>query len=174
MGRGRRGRGLSRHAGDKRKRTSIPPSEDFGDLEYSEEVSSGSERSPTPASPPVSSDDSDDSRGLSIAVRAYWRAIERAGLGGSEESGVSSDEEDSSDSSEERSNGDDDSKGDGSSDDDDGGDGGSSSDDNGGDGGSSDDSKGGDGDDSGNGGDGKGDNGDGGKDLFMRLTVLTF
>jgi hypothetical protein len=43
MGKGRRGRGSPCRAGDKRKRDPSPPSEDFGDLEYSEEeVSSGS------------------------------------------------------------------------------------------------------------------------------------
>jgi hypothetical protein len=86
MGRGRRGRRLSRRAADKRKRAPTPPSEDCGDSKYLEKVSSGSERSPAPASPPALSDDSDDSKGLSIAVRAYWHAIERAGLGGSDES----------------------------------------------------------------------------------------
>jgi hypothetical protein len=65
-----------------------------------------------PASPPASSEDSDDSMGLSTAPRAYWRSIEHAGLGGSDESGVSSDEADSSDSSEEWSGGDGDDKGD--------------------------------------------------------------
>jgi hypothetical protein len=51
-------------SGDKRKREPTPPSEDFGDSEYSEEeFSSKSEGSPAPASPPVSSDDSDDSQG---------------------------------------------------------------------------------------------------------------
>jgi hypothetical protein len=39
MGKGRRGRGSPRRAGDKRKRPPSPPSEDFGDSEYSEEVS---------------------------------------------------------------------------------------------------------------------------------------
>jgi hypothetical protein len=34
--------------------------------------------------------------GLSTAARAYWRSIERTGLGGSDESGVSLDEVDSS------------------------------------------------------------------------------
>jgi hypothetical protein len=39
-----------------------PPSEDFGDSEYSEEeFSSEFEGSPAPVSPPASSDDSDDS-----------------------------------------------------------------------------------------------------------------
>jgi hypothetical protein len=38
--------------------------------------------------------------GLSTTARAYWRSIERTGLSGSDESGVSLDEADSSDSSE--------------------------------------------------------------------------
>jgi hypothetical protein len=50
---------------NKRKREPTPPSEDFGDLEYSEEeFSSESEGSPAPVSPPASSDDSDDSQGI--------------------------------------------------------------------------------------------------------------
>jgi hypothetical protein len=161
MGRGRRGRGLPRRAGSKRKRALSPPSEDFGDLEYSEEASSESDPSLAPASPLVSSDDSDDSRGLSTAVRAYWRAIERAGLGGSDESGVSSDEANSSNSSEEWSGGDGDDKGNGSSGDDDGG---SSDNDGGGNSGKGDDSKGDDDDgssDGGKGNSGDGDSGDG-------------
>jgi hypothetical protein len=62
MGKGKRGRGSPRRAGDKRKRDPSPPSEDFGNSEYSEEeVSSESEGSLAFASPPMSSDDSDDS-----------------------------------------------------------------------------------------------------------------
>jgi hypothetical protein len=62
MGKGKKGRGSPRHTGDKRKRDPSPPSEDFGDSEYSEEeVSSESEGSLALASPPTSSDDSDDS-----------------------------------------------------------------------------------------------------------------
>jgi hypothetical protein len=62
MGKGKRGRGSPRRAGDKRKHDLSPPSEDFGDSEYSvEEVSSESEGSLALASPPMSSDDSDDS-----------------------------------------------------------------------------------------------------------------
>jgi hypothetical protein len=62
MGKDKKGRGLPRRSGDKRKREPSPPSEDFGDSEYSEEeVSSESEGSPVYASPPTSSNDSDDS-----------------------------------------------------------------------------------------------------------------
>jgi hypothetical protein len=86
MGRGRRGRGWLRHADGKRKRAPSPPLEDFGDSEYSEEASSEYDRSPAPAYPMVSSEDSNDSMGLSTAVRAYWCSIERARLGGSDES----------------------------------------------------------------------------------------
>jgi hypothetical protein len=156
MGRGRRGRGWPRRADNKCKRAPSPPSEDFGDSEYSEEASSEYDRSPAPASPPVSSKDSNDSMGLSTAARAYWRSIERAGLGGSDElDKVSLEEVDSSNSSEEWSGSDGDGEGDGSSGDDNG---------------EGDDSKGDDssdkGDDGkGNGSSGKGDggSGDGGK-----------
>jgi hypothetical protein len=86
MGRGRRGRGWP-HRGDKHKRALSPPSEDFGDSEYSEEASSESDRSPVLASPPASSEDSDDSMGLSTAAWAYWRSIEHTRLSGSDESG---------------------------------------------------------------------------------------
>jgi hypothetical protein len=62
MGKDKRGRGSPHRAGDKRKRDPSPPSEDFGDFEYSEEeVSSESERLLALASPPTSSDDSEDS-----------------------------------------------------------------------------------------------------------------
>jgi hypothetical protein len=82
------------------------PSEDFEDSEYSEdEFSSESEGAPVYASPPVSSDDSDDSQGIAAEVWTYIRAVERSGLEGSDESEVSSDEENSSDSSEEESGG---------------------------------------------------------------------
>jgi hypothetical protein len=54
---------------NKRKREPTPPSEDFGDSEYSEEeFSSESEGSPAPVSPPASSDDSDDSQGIAAEV----------------------------------------------------------------------------------------------------------
>ena len=47
---------------NKRKREPTPPSEDFGDSEYSEEeFSSEFEGSLAPVSPPASSDDSDAS-----------------------------------------------------------------------------------------------------------------
>jgi hypothetical protein len=179
IGKGRRGSGWPRHTDGKRKRAPSPPLEDFGDSEYLEEASSESDRSPALASPPASSEDSDDSMGLSIVVRAYWRSIERAGLSGSDESGVSSDEVESSNSSEEWSGGDGDDEGDGSNIDDDGGDDDSKGDDSKGDGdGSGGDDKGdgdgisGDGDDRGDnsrGGSSKGDNGssskgDGGSD----------
>ena len=55
--------------GNKRKREPTPLSEDFDDLEYSEEeFSSESEGSPSPVSPPASSDDSDDSQGIAAEV----------------------------------------------------------------------------------------------------------
>jgi hypothetical protein len=95
---------------NKRKREPTPPSEEFGDSEYSEEEFS-SESDGSPASIPLreSSDDSDDSQGLAAEVWTYIRAVERSGLEGSDESEYSSDEEDSD--------------GGGEDDDDDGGDG---------------------------------------------------
>jgi hypothetical protein len=52
MGKDKKGRGSPRHSGDKRKREPSPPSEDFGDFEYSEqEFSFESEGSPVYASP---------------------------------------------------------------------------------------------------------------------------
>jgi hypothetical protein len=109
MGKNKKGRGSSHHSGDKRKREPSPPSEDFGDSEYSEEeFSSEPEGSPVYASPPVSFDDSDDSQGIAAEVWTYIWAVERSGLEGSDESKVSSDEENSSDSSEEGDGGGDD------------------------------------------------------------------
>jgi hypothetical protein len=82
---------------NKRKREPTPPSEDFGDSEYSEEeFSSESEGSPAPIPLRESSDDSDDSQWLAAEVWTYIRAVERSGLEGSDESEYSSDEEDSS------------------------------------------------------------------------------
>jgi hypothetical protein len=101
---------------NKRKREPTPPSEDFGDSEYSEEeFSSESEGSPAPIPLRESSDDSDDSQGLAAEVWTYIRAVERSGLEGSDESEYSSDEEDSSEE---------DGGGDGEDDDDDEGGGG--------------------------------------------------
>jgi hypothetical protein len=71
MGTGKRGRGLPRRADGKHKRAPSPPSEDFGDSEYSNEASPEYDRSPAPASPSASSEDSDDSLGLSTAAQAY-------------------------------------------------------------------------------------------------------
>jgi hypothetical protein len=86
MGKGKRGWGSPRHAGDKRKCDPSPPSEDFGDSEYlEEEVSSGSKGSAALASPPMSSDDSDDSQGITAKVWTYIRSVERAGLEESDE-----------------------------------------------------------------------------------------
>ena len=62
MGKSKKGGSSSHHSGDKRKCEPCPPSEDFGDSEYSEEeFSSEPEGAPVYASPLVSSDDSDDS-----------------------------------------------------------------------------------------------------------------
>jgi hypothetical protein len=125
MGKNKKGQGSSHHFGDKRKHEPSPPSEDFGDSEYSEEeFSSESEGLPVYASPPVLSDDSDDSQGIAAEVWTYIRAVERSGLEGSDELEVSSNEENSSDSFEEESGGDGDDEGDG-------GDGGDGSDDEG-------------------------------------------
>ena len=132
------------------KREPTPPSEEFGDSEYSEEeFSSESEGSPAPIPLRESSDDSDDSQGLAAEVWTYIRAVERSGLEGSDESEYSSDEEDSSEEGGGGDGGDDD-------DDDGGGDGDNSDDD--GDGGS----KGGNGGSKGgNGGSSRGSNGGG-------------
>jgi hypothetical protein len=109
---------------NKRKREPTPPSEDFGNSEYSEEeFSSESEGSPAPVSPPASSDDSDDSQGLAAEVWTYIRAVERSGLEGSDESEYSSDEEDSSEEGGGGDGGDDDDDGGDSDDGDDDGDG---------------------------------------------------
>eukprot|EP00267_Zea_mays_P032739 XP_008666467.1 protein qua-1-like [Zea mays] len=156
MGKSKKGGSSSHHSGDKWKHEPSPPSEDFGDSEYSEEeFSFESEGSPIYASPPASSDGSDDSQGIATEVWTYIQAVERSRLEGLDESEVSSDEENSSDSSEEESNGDGDNEGDS----DDGGDGDCDGDDGKGD-------DGGDGDgDSGKGdgnGDGKGDDDGGG------------
>jgi hypothetical protein len=62
MGKDKKGQGVPRRSGDKRKREPSPSSEDFGDSEYSEEeFSSEPEGSPVYTSPPASSDDSYDS-----------------------------------------------------------------------------------------------------------------
>ena len=54
---------------NKRKHEPTPPSEDFGDSEYSEEeFSSESEGSPAPIPLRKSSHDSDDSQGLAAEV----------------------------------------------------------------------------------------------------------
>jgi hypothetical protein len=112
MGKDKKGRGSPRHSGDKRKREPSPPSEDFGDSEYSEEeFSSESEGSPIYVSPPASSVDSNDSQGIIAEVYTYIRSVERAKLKGSDESEVSSDEENSFGSFEEGSGGDDDDEG---------------------------------------------------------------
>jgi hypothetical protein len=138
MGKDKRGRGSPRHASDKRKRDPSPPSEDFGDSEYSEEeVSSESEGSLALASPPTSSDDSNDSQGIAAEVWTYIHSVEHAGLEGSDESEVSSDE-DSFGLSEERSGDDNDDEGGGGGDDSNDGDGGKGDDD-GGEGGEGDD-----------------------------------
>jgi hypothetical protein len=71
MGRGKRGKGWPRRADGKRKHPPRPPSEDFGDSEYLEEVYSEYYRSPNLASPVALSQDSNDSMGLSTAARAY-------------------------------------------------------------------------------------------------------
>jgi hypothetical protein len=132
MGKNKKGGSSSHHSGDKRKREPSPHSEGFGDSEYSEKkFSFESEGSPVYASPPVSSDDSDDSQWIVADVWTYIRVVERSRLKGSDESEISSDEENSSDLSEEESDGDGDDEGD----DGDGGDGDDKGDGNGGKGG---------------------------------------
>jgi hypothetical protein len=111
---------------NKSKREPTPPSEDFGDSEYSEEFSSESEGSPAPIPLRESSDDSDDSQGLAAEVWTYIRVVERSGLEGSDESKYSSDEEDSSEEYGGGDGEDDDDEGGGGGDGDGGGRGGSS------------------------------------------------
>jgi hypothetical protein len=99
---------------NKRKREPTPPSEKFGDSEYSEEeFSSESEGSLAPVPLRESSDDSDDSQGLAAEVWTYIRAVERSGLEGSDESEYSSDEEDSNGGGEDDDDDDDGGDGDG-------------------------------------------------------------
>jgi hypothetical protein len=120
---------------NKRKREPTPPSEEFGDSEYSEEeFSSESEGSPAPIPLRESSDDSDDSQGLAAEVWTYIQAVERSGLEGSDEPEYSSDEEDSDGGGEDE---------DDDNDDDDGGDGDDDGSGRGGGGGSKDDDDGG-------------------------------
>jgi hypothetical protein len=91
---------------NKRKREPTPPSEEFGDSEYSEEeFSSESEGSPAPV--PLR-ESSDDSQGLAAEVWTYIWAVERSGLEGSDESEYSSDEEDSDGGGEDEDDDDDD------------------------------------------------------------------
>jgi hypothetical protein len=102
---------------NKRKREPTPPSEDFGDSEYSEEeFSSESEGSLAPIPLRESSDNSDDSQGLAAEVWTYIRAVERSGLEGSDESEYSSDEEDSDGGGEDEDGDDDDDEGGGGGD----------------------------------------------------------
>jgi hypothetical protein len=119
MGKSKKGGSSSHHSGDKRKREPTPPSEDFGDSEYSLGVLLRVRGIVGPCLSPASYDDSDDSQGIAAEVWTYIWAVERAGLEGSDEWEVSSDEGNSSNSSEEESDGDNDGEGDG----DDGGDG---------------------------------------------------
>jgi hypothetical protein len=64
-------------------RSPSPPSVNFGGSEFSEEeLSSEYYGSPAPTSPAASSDDSNDSMGLSEAEQAYLRSIERIWLEG--------------------------------------------------------------------------------------------
>jgi hypothetical protein len=63
MARGKKSNRWPHRADGKRKRPPSPPSKDFGDLEYLEEVSSEYDRSLAPSSPVASSEDSDDSMG---------------------------------------------------------------------------------------------------------------
>jgi hypothetical protein len=113
---------------NKRKREPTPPSEEFGDSEYSEEeFSSESEGSLAPIPLRESSDDSDDSQGLAAEVWTYIRAVERSGLEGSDEWEYSSDEEDSDGGGEDEDDDDDDDGGGGGGDGDGDGDGSSGS-----------------------------------------------
>jgi hypothetical protein len=109
MAGGKGSRGRHHSAEGKHKRPLSPSSEDFRGSEFSEEeLSSEYNGSPPPASPMASSDDSDDSTGLSATKWAYIWSVERVGLGGLDDS----EGEDSSDFEEEGSgSGDDDNSG---------------------------------------------------------------
>jgi hypothetical protein len=73
---------------DKRRHPPTPLLEDFNDSEYSEEKSSSrDERTPVPTPQSSSFVYTNDSMGFTVVERAYIRAIERAGLDGSNDSG---------------------------------------------------------------------------------------
>jgi hypothetical protein len=78
MARGKKGKRWTHLADRKHKCPPSPPSEDFGDLEYSEEVSFECDRSAAPASPVASSEDSDYSMGLYVVARDHHRDELRA------------------------------------------------------------------------------------------------
>jgi hypothetical protein len=83
MASGKGSKGKRHSAEGKRKRPSCPPSEDFGDSEYSkEQFSFEYDDSPPPASPVASSNDLDDSMGLSAAEGAYIDTSSAQGSGG--------------------------------------------------------------------------------------------
>jgi hypothetical protein len=96
-GKGGKGKHGKKDQGGKRKHPPTPPSEDFGDSEFSEEkfLSEGEESPPTV---PVSSlsECLDDSMGLSTVERAYIRSIEWVGLKGSDDSEEDDSSEDGS------------------------------------------------------------------------------
>jgi hypothetical protein len=98
---------------NKRKREPTPPSEAFGDSEYSEEeFSSESKGSPAPVPLRESSD-----QGLAAEVWTYIRAVERSGLEGSDEEdsdGGGEDEDDDDDDGDDDGDGDGDGDGSGS------------------------------------------------------------
>lgn len=84
MADGKGGKGKRGSVEGKHKRPPTPPLEDFGDSEFFEGVFSSEVYDSSPlALPTASSDDSDNSMGLSTAERAYIRSIEREGLEGS-------------------------------------------------------------------------------------------
>jgi hypothetical protein len=96
-GKGGKGKHGKKDQGGKRKHPLTPPSEDFGDSEFSEEKFS-SEGEESPPSVPLSSlfEGLDDSMGLSTVERAYIRSIKWAGLEGSDDSEEDDSSEDGS------------------------------------------------------------------------------
>jgi hypothetical protein len=89
------GKGRCGSAEGKHKCPLTPPSEDYGDSEFSKEDFSEGYDSPPPALPTTSFDDSNDSMGLSVAEQSYIRSIERYGLEGSDDSKGEDSSEDS-------------------------------------------------------------------------------
>jgi hypothetical protein len=86
MGRGKRGKGWPRRADGKRKHPQVLPQRTLVTRSTRRRLPPSMIDCPLPHPPVASSEDSDDSMGLSTTARAYWRSIERAELGGLDDS----------------------------------------------------------------------------------------